>query len=174
MPGLVVEFADFPVYPPRSISTTTEVSRSFIRQALQVPFAQLTNLLRDLVVCLRAENLLTGHVSKPASLIQVVLNDFANQRGQGTRYRERPMSGKQKKCVNVSPDPKLYRRAKTLNLNVSGVSERALRVYLDRLESGGEQSGTILASNSDAESTGGDEPAATAGPRRAEDDCLDR
>lgn len=78
------------------------------------------------------------------------------------------MSGKQKKCINLSLDPKLYRRAKTLNLNVSGVSERALRVYLDRLESGGEQGGTILASNSDAESTGGDEPAATVGPRRTD------
>ncbi len=34
-------------------------------------------------------------------------------------------------------------------------------MYLDRLENGGGQGGTILASNGDAELTGGDEPAAT-------------
>ena len=68
------------------------------------------------------------------------------------------MSGKRKKTrVNVSLDPELYRRAKALGLNVSGVSERALREYVDRLENGGGQGGTILASNGDAESTGGDD-----------------
>ena len=46
------------------------------------------------------------------------------------------MSGKQKTRVNVSLDPELYRRAKALGLNVSGVSGRALRVYPDRLENG--------------------------------------
>jgi post-segregation antitoxin (ccd killing protein) len=46
------------------------------------------------------------------------------------------MSGKQNKRVNVSLDPELYCWAKMLGLNMSGVSERALRVYLDRLENG--------------------------------------
>jgi len=68
------------------------------------------------------------------------------------------MSGKQKKRVNISLNPELYRRAKMLGLNVSGVSERALRVYLNRLENGGGQGDAVLASNGVAESTGGDDP----------------
>ena len=57
------------------------------------------------------------------------------------------MSGKQKKRVNVSLDPELYRRAKMLGLNVSGVSERALREYVDRLENGSRQSGVLVGSS---------------------------
>ena len=54
------------------------------------------------------------------------------------------MSRKRKKRVNVSLDPELYRRAKMLGLNVSGVSERALCVYLDRLENGSGQPSVVL------------------------------
>ncbi len=58
------------------------------------------------------------------------------------------MSGKRKKTrVNVSLDPELYRRAKALGLNVSGVSERALREYVDRLENGSGQSGVLVGTN---------------------------
>ena len=54
------------------------------------------------------------------------------------------MSGKQKKRVNVSRDPELYRRAKALGLNVSGVSERALREYFDRLKNDSGQPSVVL------------------------------
>jgi len=58
------------------------------------------------------------------------------------------MSGKRKKTrVNVSLDPELYRRAKALGLNVSGVSERALREYVDRLENGSGQSSVLVGTN---------------------------
>ena len=46
-------------------------------------------------------------------------------------------------------------------LKISGVPERALRVYLDRLENGGGQGDAVLGLNGGEESTGGDEPAAT-------------
>ena len=63
------------------------------------------------------------------------------------------MSGKRKKTrVNVSLDPELYRRAKALGLNVSGVSERALREYVDRLENGSGQSGVLVGTNGTYES----------------------
>lgn len=54
------------------------------------------------------------------------------------------MSGKHKKWANVSLDSELYCRAKTLGLNMSGVSQRALRVYLDRLENGSDQPSAVL------------------------------
>ena len=63
------------------------------------------------------------------------------------------MSGKCKKTrVNVSLDPELYRRAKALGLNVSGVSERALREYVDRLENGAGQSRGLVGSSATDES----------------------
>jgi post-segregation antitoxin (ccd killing protein) len=63
------------------------------------------------------------------------------------------MSGKCKKTrVNVSLDPELYRRAKALGLNVSGVSERALREYVDRLENGSGQSRVLVGSSATDES----------------------
>ena len=59
----------------------------------------------------------------------------------------------EKKRINSSLDPELYRRAKTLGLNVSGVSERALRVYLNRLENGSTESGILLGSANTDDST---------------------
>ena len=55
--------------------------------------------------------------------------------------------------VNISLDPELYRRAKALGLNVSGVSERALRVYLDRLENGSAETSILLDSTNTNDST---------------------
>ena len=57
-------------------------------------------------------------------------------------------SGNRKTRVNISLDPELYHRAKALGLNVSGVSERALRVYLNRLENGSGQLDIIAGSTS--------------------------
>ena len=63
------------------------------------------------------------------------------------------MSGKCKNTrVNVSLDPELYRRAKALGLNVSGVSERALREYVDRLENGSGPSRVLVGSSATDES----------------------
>ena len=53
-------------------------------------------------------------------------------------------SDNHKNRINSSLDPELYRRAKALGLNMSGVSERALRVYLDRLENGSGQPSVVL------------------------------
>ncbi len=54
---------------------------------------------------------------------------------------------REKKRLPISLDSELYRRAKALGLNVSGVSERALREYVDRLENGSGQSGVLVGTN---------------------------